>query len=149
MKPVSAGIVGLVERTARSKDRMEMLVQACYSGSAGPVADKLYAEAFRDGVLYLVATDESWLREGENLADELKDRLNGALGRTFVKRLQIRLQPKASITVGRPIEEHPRESPPAKEVLEAAEAIRDERVRAAFLRLAAGLAARRGLEGGK
>lgn len=144
MQSLSGSLAAIIDLAGGEEERLSRIVSSCYNGLAGAMAERLAFESFGNGELVLIAGEKSWLDEARNGQEEIRSKLNFALGRKIVRNIRIRFRPEGMpksrgtrTEAKRPLKPFP------SELTEAAEAIKDDRARQAFLSLAATIAGRR------
>ena len=143
MKSLAQAAQGFVRAAGVSNGRKLELVRGFFRAAAGALNGKLLPESFIGGELVLVSASERWLDAGNRGSEALRQRLNRFLGEEAVRRIVVKpgkygIPKRAPRAKGAKIQ---RETEVAEEIMAAAEGIEDERLRRAFIGLAARVAA--------
>ena len=118
------------------------IVRGFFRGAGEALDGKLYPQSLAGGELVLVSASEQWLDAGSRGCERLRHKLNSLLGEEAITRIVVK--PGRTAAAKRPSRaSKARERKPvevAEDVLDAARAIGDERLRRAFIGLATSMA---------
>lgn len=138
MKSLGSITGPLLSLAGQDSERLAALVQSCYAGLVGPAAERLPAERFMRGILYLAVEERAWGKESEKHLEEVRRRLNALLGGEVVREISVRRCSRAKAAKAFCSKAEPIEAAEIPEgIKEAAKSIGDDRLRGAFLELAA------------
>jgi len=122
-----------------SQEVAEAAALAAWKHSIGAGLQKhAIATRLDDGTLIVEVRDQIWQKQLEMMKDQLLFRVNSVLGQALVKKIELRVNPKAVIVTQQekkePIETPDNEVP--LELWSAANAIQDKELRQKFLKAA-------------
>ena len=87
-KPVGAALHGLLAEWLENPEARQVVLQRTWERAVGEaVSEKTKPLAFDDGVLSVEVADSSWAPELEKMSAELITKVNEALGKTWVRRI--------------------------------------------------------------
>jgi hypothetical protein len=86
---VGSELQGMLSEWLENPDSRRVVLQRSFAQAVGEkVSRRCRARAFEDGVLTVEVTDSSWAPQLRAMTGELIGRVNGALGSSWVKRIE-------------------------------------------------------------
>lgn len=134
MKDLSAGVAVFLRLTDRPDEFLTPIVLNIYKRKMGNTATQLHPVRFTNGVLFLKASKDSWLREGKRRSEIIRSVINTAAGCEVVTKVYFErgdYQPETSDVKN--VCGHPVAPALTKNLVEASKLIRDEKLRKAFI----------------
>lgn len=88
MKPVGDFMVHIMREFSAQPVVVEVVLKSQWKALVGErIGENSVPAAFQEGVLRVKASDERWLAELSRMSEDIRKRINQALGREVVQRL--------------------------------------------------------------